>query len=195
MGRPKAALPIQRGGETFASRVVRTCHAAGLTDIVVVTGAHDAAVRAAIGPGLRGVRFVRNPEWASGQLTSLLAGLGGDDQLVEAVLMTLVDVPLTSPDTYRRVLHAWRSSRACIVRPARGGEHGHPVIFDRSLFAELRQADPAVGAKAIVRARAAEILDVPVDDDGPFVDVDTPEEYARLTDRSAAATALSVQRF
>ena len=69
--------------------------------------------------------------------------------------MTLVDVPLVHPDTVRAVVNAWRRSRAPIVRPARGDEHGHPVIFDCAVFDELRSADRTIGAKAVVRAHAA----------------------------------------
>jgi len=63
------------------------------------------------------------------------------------------------------------------VRPAHGDQHGHPVIFDRAVFDALRHADPAIGAKAVVRERHADILNVPVDDRGAFIDVDTAEEY------------------
>ena len=92
-------------------------------------------------------------------------------------MMTLVDAPFVTPATVSALVNAWRSSRAAIVRPSRGDEHGHPVIFDRAVFEELRHADPSVGAKAVVRARQADILNVPVDDRGAFIDVDTPEEY------------------
>jgi CTP:molybdopterin cytidylyltransferase MocA len=52
-------------------------------------------------------------------------------------------------------------------------------LFDRSLFNELRRADLEQGAKPVVRAHAAEGLEVDIDDEGAFVDVDTPEDYAR----------------
>ena len=52
--------------------------------------------------------------------------------------------------------------------------------FGRSLFAEFRTADPALGAKPVVRAHAGEECRVPVDDDGSFVDVDTPVDYERV---------------
>jgi molybdenum cofactor cytidylyltransferase len=99
------------------------------------------------------------------------------------VLMTLVDVPLVSPATCARVIAAWRESRAPIVRPARGDEHGHPVIFDRAIFAELRAADPQHGAKTVVRAHAAQILNVPIDDEGAFADADTEADYQSLLGR------------
>jgi CTP:molybdopterin cytidylyltransferase MocA len=36
------------------------------------------------------------------------------------------------------------------------------------------------GAKSVVRAHARDVLDVPVDDEGCLVDVDTPEDYRAL---------------
>ncbi len=50
-------------------------------------------------------------------------------------------------------------------------------MFDRALFAELRAADPSVGAKAVVRAHEQDILNVAVDNPGAFVDVDTDDAY------------------
>jgi molybdenum cofactor cytidylyltransferase len=61
--------------------------------------------------------------------------------------------------------------------------HGHPVIFDRRLFDELRACDPRVGAKAVVRGHAASIVNVPVDDAGAFVDIDTPADYQRALEQ------------
>ena len=77
----------------------------------------------------------------------------------------------------------WRP-RAPIVRPVRGEEHGHPVLIDRSLFGALRAADPSTGAKPIVREHVSPAGDVVVDDDGAFIDIDTPEEYARVLGHS-----------
>jgi molybdenum cofactor cytidylyltransferase len=102
---------------------------------------------------------------------------------LEAVLVTLVDVPLVSERTVRAVIGMWGETRAPIVRPARGPVHGHPVLFDRSVFEELRAANPAMGAKPVIRRHAARIVDVPVDDDGAFLDLDTWEEYERVRDR------------
>ncbi len=59
---------------------------------------------------------------------------------------------------------------------------GHPVLFRDVVFDELRTADPAIGAKAVVRARAGEVLDVDVDDPGVVRDVDAPDDYAALFD-------------
>jgi molybdenum cofactor cytidylyltransferase len=178
MGVPKAGLTIGRSGETFLSRLLTQLTDARLPDIVVVTGAHPEAVRRAAGRVRPPLRFAHNPRWPEGQLTSLIAAMTdrpGD--VVEACLVVLVDTPLVSARTIQHVLGVWRSRRPPIVRPARGDVHGHPVIFDRAVFAELRAADPAIGAKAVVHAHAADIANVPIDDEGAFRDIDTPAEY------------------
>ena len=78
------------------------------------------------------------------------------------------------------MIEAWRRTRAPIVRPADGERHGHPVIFDRSVFADLRSADLDTGAKAVFALHRDRIVNVEVNDAGAFEDIDTPEDYARL---------------
>jgi molybdenum cofactor cytidylyltransferase len=111
----------------------------------------------------------------------LIAGLNAVDRPgIAAVLLTLVDVPLVSESTVRAVIDGYRRTRAPIVRPTSGARHGHPLLIDRSLFDALRAADPATGAKPIVRAHASAAGDIAVDDEGAFLDVDTEEDYQRV---------------
>lgn len=181
MGQAKAALPLGPTGQTVVGRVVHTLLTAGLPSVAVVAGAHIDAVRAAMPAFEPRASVVEHPGWAAGQLSSLLAGLAAvDDPQLEAILVTLVDVPLVRPDSVAAIVAAWRQSRAPIVRPVDGDRHGHPVVFDRAVFDDLRQADPAIGAKAVFAAHASRRLDVPIKDEGAFVDMDTPEEYRKV---------------
>ncbi len=181
MGQAKAALPLGRTGETVVARVVRTLLDGGVPDVVVVAGAHIDAVRAAMPVNERRARVIEHPGWEQGQLSSLLAGLKAiDDALLEAALVTLVDVPLVRPSTVAEVIAVWRRTRAPIVRPADGQRHGHPVMFDRSIFADLRAADPNTGAKAVFAIHRDRIVNVEVNDAGAFEDVDTPEDYKKV---------------
>ena len=126
-------------------------------------------------------QVIEHPGWTQGQLSSLLAGLEAvEDSLLEAVLVTPVDVPLVSARTVAAVIGAWRRTRAPIVRPANGARHGHPVMFDRSVFDDLRTADPNVGAKAVFALHRDRVLNVEVDDAGAFEDIDTPGDYEKL---------------
>jgi molybdenum cofactor cytidylyltransferase len=179
MGRAKATLPAG-GGHTFLTRIVRTFLDAGVDDVIVVVG-HDAEpIATSFSESGLPARFVVNREYDRGQLSSLLAGLGVVDRPgVSAVLVTLVDVPLVSAATVRAVIESYRATHAPVVRPTSGDRHGHPLLLDRSLFAALRVADPAAGAKPIVRAHATAAGDIPIADEGAFADIDTEEDYQR----------------
>ena len=180
-GRPKALLPTGHGDETFLARIVSAMRDGGVDDVVVVAGCHLEAIVGAAELLALPVRVLHNPAFERGQLSSLLVALEAiDGPGVRAMLVTLVDLPQVSPATVRAVLDGYRRSGAPIVRPARDGRHGHPVLFDRSLFDELRRADPEQGAKPIVRAHAAAGLEIEIEDEGAFADVDTPEDYQRV---------------
>lgn len=182
MGAPKALLR-DAAGELFIVRIARALADAGLDDVTVVTGRHHDAIAAAIAASATAthLRIVRNEAPQRGQLSSLLAGLAAVDRDgTEAVVVTLVDVPMVRAATIRQVIDAWRDSRAPIVRPAFGTRRGHPVVFDRTVFEELRQAPLDEGARTVVHAHEGEIVNVAVDDPGCVVDIDTPEEYRAL---------------
>jgi CTP:molybdopterin cytidylyltransferase MocA len=184
MGRSKAMLPLDRG-DTFLTRIVRTFLAAGIDDVVVVLGHEAEHVAATFDKSGLPARMVLNTEYASGQLSSVIAGLSVIDRPgVAATLLTLVDVPVVAAATVRAVVDRYRETRAPVIRPTWDHRHGHPVLIDRTLFDALRRADPAQGIKPVVRAHASTAGDVQVDDPGAFLDVDTPAEYAALIDRS-----------
>src|SRR5438552_865572 len=178
MGRPKALLPLG-GRETFLSRIVGTLHDADVDDVIVVVGHEFEAIIADFAQRDAAARFVINHDYDSGQLSSVLAGVRVIDRPgVAAALLTLVDVPLVKASTVRAVIDHYRRTRAPIVRPVRAGRHGHPVLIDRTLFEDLRAADPERGAKAVVRAHASAAGELEVqDDEGAFRDIDTPAEY------------------
>jgi molybdenum cofactor cytidylyltransferase len=184
MGRAKALLPID-ADDTFLTRIVRTFLSAGVDDVVVVVGHEaDAVVSSLAASGLP-ARFAVNRDYDRGQLSSLVAGLGVVDRPgVVAVLVTLVDVPLVAEATVRAVIEQYRRTRAPVVRPTAGERHGHPLLIDRALFDELRAANAAEGAKPIVREHASRAGDLPIDDEGAFTDIDTPEDYERVFHRA-----------
>ena len=185
MGAPKATMPID--DDTFLVRIVRTFLDAGVDDVVIVLGHDRDPIAASFAASGLPARLVINADYARGQLSSLQAGLAVVDRPgVNAVLMTLVDVPLVRATTVRAVLDRFHRTHAPIVRPVDGERHGHPLLFARALFDALRTADPGAGAKPIVRAHASPAGDVVVDDPGAFVDVDTMEEYRRVISAGGA---------
>ncbi len=181
MGKPKALLPVRPGGPSFAAQLCATLLAGGVADVIVVTRPDDEELGAEIARLEARIRVVSNPHPEQGQLSSLLAGLNAADHPgVHGVLVTPVDAPLVRKDTVTALLSAFGTRRVPLVRAAWHGRHGHPVIFGRAVFDELRRADPRVGAKGVVQAHLHEAIDVEVDDAGVLHDIDEPDDYARL---------------
>ncbi len=179
MGRSKALL-IAPGGKTFVARLIHALSSGGVEAPLVVGRSDDADLQREVDAA--GARFVVNADAdAGGQLSSLLAGLHKADRPgVRAVMVTPVDAPMITPDTVSKLIAVSTQTSPSIVRPRYRGRHGHPVIFSRELFDELRHANPAVGAKAVLRAHESAIINVDVDDPGVIADIDTPEDYAKL---------------
>jgi molybdenum cofactor cytidylyltransferase len=183
MGSPKALLESP-DGRPFVTRIVQTLRQAGVIDLVVVTGRDHGALVEVLSRESPSASIARNPDPSQGQLSSLLIGMDAVVQSdTEAILVTLVDVPMVALSTVKRVIGAWEKTRAPIVRPAIGDRHGHPVIFDRSVFDALRHAPIDTGAKSVVHAHEHDLLNVPVDDEGCLIDIDTPQEYRQLRER------------
>lgn len=177
-------LPAGEGGATFVAVLSAALAEGGVERVIVVGRPGDRPLRDEVTRcGAGSIVFVENPDADQGQLSSVLAGLAGAERLdVEGVLLVPVDVPLVSAAVVRQVIEAHRLNRKSIVRAVYGGRHGHPVIFPSTLFDELRAADPAVGARQVVRSH--QVVNVEVEEAGVVEDIDTPADYARLFGRS-----------
>jgi CTP:molybdopterin cytidylyltransferase MocA len=179
MGQPKATLRLP-GGETFIGHITKELTAGGAAPVIIVVAGRDEPGPTSISSvAAATVQYVINPEPGRGQTSSLQCGLLSVRD-APAVLVTLVDVPLVSAALVRALINAWASSGAALVRPTREGQHGHPIVIAQAVMGELLAADPSAPARAIIRRHAANGEELEVADDGPFLDVDTPEEYQRL---------------
>lgn len=186
MGRPKPLLPLD--GDTFLSHLLKEIDASSVGSIVVVLGHHPEVVLEAL-PEVEPIAVV-NPNYSLGQLSSLHVGLErvGD---VDAALLCLADHPLVTAQVIDAVIDGFESTRRPIVVPTYNGRRGHPTLFARSVFDELRAAPLDQGARAVVWAHASEVLEIPTDEPGITADIDTPEQYeewlARWKQRSGSA--------
>ena len=173
MGRPKQLLEI--GGEPLIRRAVRQAAAAGLDQIVVVVGPHRAEIERALGDA--GVRLVDNPDHLSGMASSLRAGLRALGSEVEAAIVMLADQPFQGPEVLSRLIAAFRQSGQPIVVPLYAGRRGNPVLFARSLFAELAAQQGDQGGREVLRAHPERIETVAFDRAELQTDLDTWDQY------------------
>jgi CTP:molybdopterin cytidylyltransferase MocA len=184
MGRPKALLPID--GVRFIEKIVRALRATRVGKIVVVLGHNAEEMRQKIAD--LDTTVIVNQDYKKGQLSSLIAAIGEIDGWtspeVEGILVHLVDHPYINASLVDLMIEQFLASKKLIVVPRYKGRHGHPVIFSRSLFAELLNAPLDQGAKSVVYAHQKDTLEIATEDQGVTIDIDTPEEYRRFVKES-----------
>jgi len=175
MGYPKPLLKV--GDETFVSHLANVMLTV-VARLTIVVGAHADRVRPVIPLDPR-IRIVDNPDWVRGQLSSIKAGIRALLPDASAALIHLTDHPTVKAETFATVAKAYRQSKKPIVIARHSGRRGHPVLFDRSVFAELLDAPEDQGARVVVNADASRVVYIEVDDPGILLDLDTPEDLAR----------------
>jgi len=174
MGRPKPLLPCK--GSTFLGTILRTLERSRV-----------GAVRVVLGHGAEGIRRVTglpdgivaaNPLPDRGMLSSVRCGIEALPEGVDGFLLWPVDHPLVGATTLDRLIAAFEASRPPLAIPTHDGRRGHPALFAASLIPEFENAPEDEGARAVVRAHAADLLEVGVNDAGVVTGIDTPEAYA-----------------
>ena len=186
MGANKMLMEI--GGETLLRRAATTAVAVGFDPIVVVTG-HEHELAAAEVDGL-GCTTVFNADHETGIHTSVRAGIDALPNDIDAVAIMLADMPFVSADMLRDLIAAYRGSDAPLIISRYGGEvPAPPMLYDRTLFGELRVMQQRCGREVVRRHRdEAQALEWPIE---ALADIDTPDDFAsvRATINAAASAA------
>jgi molybdenum cofactor cytidylyltransferase len=175
MGYPKPLLLID--GKTFIEKTAATMLAV-VPRLVIVIGAHRERVRAAIPRDAR-IEILENPNYSRGQLSSLKTGLGVIQTDSDGAIVHLADHPAVRVESFRAIIDSYQRTAKPIVIARNEGRRGHPVLFGRSMFAELQNAPEGEGARHVVNADASRVEYADLDDPGINLDLDTPADLAR----------------
>lgn len=186
MGQPKALLPLL--GKPLLVHSLDTLRASPVDEIVLVVGAEANRIRGAV--TLEKIRVIVNSEYASGMSSSIRAGCRAVSPSAGAFLIVLADQPLVAVATVDALVSRYRVARPRILVPTYRGVRGNPVLLDRSLSQEIEAVRGDIGCRGVVAAHAAEVLEVPVDDPGILLDVDTPEDLEAMEKALGEGTPL-----
>jgi molybdenum cofactor cytidylyltransferase len=177
----KQLLPWQ--DTTMLGWVVRRAEASLLDDVVVVVG-HDAeAIRRHV--VLHRARFVVAPDFHEGCTSSIRAGLEALQPQSEAVVLILGDQPGIETETIAAVVEGWQHMQTPIVRVSYRGRSGHPMLFAKAQFGQLKALHGDKGVWKLCDAHPDWVYEVEVDRPYPG-DVNTWEDYIKLTSVSPA---------
>ena len=197
-GSQKLLTPLR--GRPLLQHAIDAANASSLSPVVIVLGADADAIAARIEPGR--ARIVRNPEYASGQASSLRAGVralpseassdggaatgaGSGDVTVsagsaDAAVVLLGDQPLVTAALLAAIVARQRETASAAVMCVQDGRRSPPTLLHRDLFAEIEALRGDTGAREIL-ARRGDVATLVVDRAvAGLDDIDTPTDLSRL---------------
>jgi CTP:molybdopterin cytidylyltransferase MocA len=172
---------LKWGKRTVIGECVHQMRNSQLAEIFVVLGHRELEVRQSLAGS--GVQHVINEDYQKSMLSSIKTGWAMLSPNEDAALIALVDQPMVTAKIIDALIEAYDKGDKGIVLPTYHGKHGHPVIISRAYEEEIMQLDdehPA-GLRAFIDAHRDDCLEVPVDSPAVIEDIDSPEDYQRLS--------------
>ncbi len=174
MGCSKQLLSLS--GKPLIRHCLDTLLEAGLQDIIVVLGPTGQEVEPVIFD--LPVSLVWNSVQKSDMADSVRIALGALAEDVDGVLVCLGDHPLVKAATIKKIITYFETHPDKIIIPVFNGKKGHPPLFPRSVIEEIYTL-PTL--RDIVHRDTERIALLDINDSGVTVDVDTPEDFQRIT--------------
>jgi len=175
MGRNKMLVEID--GESLVRGAARRAREAGLDPVLVVVG-HERERTEAELEGLD-VGTVVSDAVEEGKNRSMRLGIGSVPDDAPAAVVMLADMPLVTAEMIATLVARYREGTAPLVASRYGDVNAPPILYDRSLFDELRTTREQGCGKAVVRRHRdeADVVDWPPE---ALTDVDRPEDLERV---------------
>jgi molybdenum cofactor cytidylyltransferase len=176
-GRIKQLLPWR--GKTLIENAIDIAVASNASEKIVILGAHVDEIR----PVIRGTlaRIQINSQWQTGHASTIRAGINALAPTIDAAIFINADQPLLTSRVINRIMQTYFETDASIVAPVYAGKRTSPVLFNRTHFAELLTLQNEQGGRELLSKYRDQIEFVEFDDESLSWDVDTPEEYERVS--------------
>lgn len=180
LGTPKQLLRFR--GETLLRRIARESLASCCRPVVIVLSDEADKFRSELKD--LDVSITENSDWKEGMGSSVKTGL---EKLLEiksslkGVVITVCDQPFVTAETIDELVETYQKTEALIVASEYQSTLGVPALFGKELFSRLQNLKSG-GAKQIINQFRVETISLPFPDGA--IDVDTPDDYARLSFQS-----------
>jgi len=182
MGRPKLALPL--GGRSVIESVISTLQDGGVDHVVVVVAPHVLELAPlALAAGAELVVLSESTTDMRATVEKGLAWIAANHkpQPEASWLLAPGDHPAFAISVVSDLLAAKTNTRHSIIVPTYNGRRGHPTLLRWQHAAGICALGPDQGINSYLRAHADAVLELPVADPGILLNLDTPEDYARLS--------------
>ncbi|MCJ2164729.1 MULTISPECIES: nucleotidyltransferase family protein [unclassified Pseudodesulfovibrio] len=184
MGRDKLSLPFR--GLPLLQHVVNAARNSALQDVTVVLP-KGAELRRTV--DLSGCNVVTSVHRDMGQAESLKTGLRSVMDHADGCMALLGDQPLITASAIDMLIGAFAQQPECWVAPVQEGMRGNPITIPSSWFPKVFELEGDTGARPLFGSPGLALRLVRIHEVGPFIDVDTEQQYQRLLANYDANTA------
>ncbi len=172
-------LLLKFNEQSMVSHVIDQLMASKVDHIIVITGNDAEKVKGSI---RQNVSFSHNPDYNKGLSTSVKVGITalGEDctKDCEAVMICLGDMPYIMAADYNKLIDAFKKDK--IIAPTSNGKIGNPLIFSARFFKDFMDLDGDKGARKLLKKYSRDVIEVDVNSDAIFSDIDTPKDYENI---------------
>ena len=176
-GAPKQLLDYH--GKPFIRAVAETALQADLSPVIVVTGAEDAEIKAAVQD--LSVEIEHNPDWKEGQSSSIRTGVKALPENIGSAVFLLADQPQVTPTVMRALVEEHQRTLKPVIAPMVEDQRANPVLFDRVTFPALLELKGDIGGRGIFSKFSPSYIRWL--DSSLLLDVDTPDDYQKIIKR------------
>jgi molybdenum cofactor cytidylyltransferase len=169
-------LLLDVGRRPMVRRVAETLLESRVREVIAVLG-HDSALVAATLAGLP-LRIVVNDEYASGQMSSVRAGIAAiaDDPL--AIVVALADQPALEPPDIDFLIDAFLAlPEPKILVPVYGGQRGNPIVLPGMHRQTLAAGSVNFGCRNLIERHPEAVVRIEAPNPHYVQDIDTPAAY------------------
>lgn len=176
MGDFKPLMPFK--GKTLIESTIDSMLAAGVKQIVIVLGYRgndiESILRLYYG---KEIIYTRNPHYeTTDMLASIKFGLRAMPSC-EAFFLLPGDMPVVKKSTFLKLLKARTDGPPSVLFPTLEECRKHPPLIDYRFRDLILEFEGEGGLRQLWKQQEDSIIQVPVDDDGVWIDLDTREDY------------------
>ena len=162
--------------ETIVERLIRVSKAAGINDIVVVTG-HNREIMQPVIESC-GAAEAFNSRFEEGMFTSMQVGTAALPEGMDGFFMMPVDCPLVTADILQQLMDSFDPEKFSV--PVYRGKKGHPLLIPEKFRQEITEHDGRGGLKAITDRDFSLMQRIETGYEGVVLDMDTPDAYEEI---------------
>ena len=178
----KLLLPV--GGEALLVKLVKSVCDSDVGQVLVVIGHEAEKIRLELNNFP--LSFVYNPNFSEGMTSSIKFGVKEVSPDSDGFLICLADMPFINTSEINKLINAYVQNRikekGLIVVPVFKGQRGNPVLFSNEFRNDILEYKNAFGCKEVIINNSESVKEIEMDDENMLLDVDTLEDYQRLTE-------------